>query len=166
MCLAEYLYYNSMENRNLGIFRSDWVFVIVAQWKSYFYLAFCYLMFNISPFFNIISVGIGLGLIVKILHKILFQLTVKYEFTDDLIIYKHGIFNVKTDFIEMYRIKDYSKYQSLLMRIFGVMNIGIHSSDKSHPILILRYLPNIDILNNLRTLINEGRSKHGVYELD
>ncbi|MGL5039929.1 MAG: PH domain-containing protein [Aeromonas sp.] len=57
---------------------------------------------------------------------------VKYELTTERFITKTGVFNKKTDELELYRLKDYSLEEPFFLRMFSLANINLSASDVSH----------------------------------
>lgn len=53
----------------------------------------------------------------------------KYVLTDDRILVRTGVFNLKEDEVRLYRIKDISITKTLIQRIFGLGTIHIASTD-------------------------------------
>ena len=53
----------------------------------------------------------------------------KYVLTDDRVLIRTGVLNLKEDEVRLYRIKDISITKSLMQRIFGLGTIHIVSTD-------------------------------------
>jgi uncharacterized membrane protein YdbT with pleckstrin-like domain len=91
----------------------------------------------------------------------------KYELTTERLRTRHGILSKKTDELELYRIRDYKFDQPFFLRLFSLGNIILETSDKSHPQVILRAIPNGEELREkLRTLVEACRTKKRVREVD
>jgi uncharacterized membrane protein YdbT with pleckstrin-like domain len=102
-----------------------------------------------------------------ILWKWLVVKNTKYELTTERLRMRHGVFNKKTDELELYRVRDYKFDQPFLLRIFSLGNIILQSSDKSHPHVVLEAIPNGENLREqLRTYVEECRTRKGVREVD
>jgi uncharacterized membrane protein YdbT with pleckstrin-like domain len=61
----------------------------------------------------------------------------EYIFKADRLIISSGVLNKKSDFLEYFRIKDYTITHSLIERILGLCSIEIISTDRSNPLLNL-----------------------------
>ena len=102
-----------------------------------------------------------------ILYKWLVIKNTKYELTTERIKTKSGILNKITNDLELYRIKDYTLEQPFLLRIFGLSNIKLKTSDKSDPLLSMIAIENgEDILEKIRFYTEEARKNKGVKEFD
>jgi len=102
-----------------------------------------------------------------ILWKWLVVKNTKYELTTERLRMRHGVFNKKTDELELYRVRDYKFDQPFFLRIFSLGNIILQSSDKSHPHVVLRAIPNGEELREqLRTYVEACRTRKGVREVD
>jgi uncharacterized membrane protein YdbT with pleckstrin-like domain len=91
----------------------------------------------------------------------------KYELTTERLRMRHGVFSKHTDELELYRVRDYKLQQPFFLRIFSLGNIVLQTSDKSHPHVVLTAIPNgEDLREQLRTYVEECRTRKGVRELD
>jgi len=91
---------------------------------------------------------------------------VRYEISPEQIKYTRGVLQVKIDFLEMYRIKDFDQRQSLIMSMLGIMHIRLMTSDISHPMLVMKGIPKSNIADVLRELIEQSRRENRVYAID
>lgn len=101
---------------------------------------------------NFASIFIFLLIIIN-LWKIISVKNKYFVFDDDRIIMYNGIFNKDIDYIEYYRIKDYTVKQNIIQRFFNLHNIKIISTDRTHPNLNIKYLKNF---NNTEELLRNG----------
>lgn len=62
----------------------------------------------------------------------------RYSITEDRLFLETGFFNIRTEEILLYRIRDISLSRKLTQRIFGVGSIRIISSDKTMPELLIK----------------------------
>jgi len=85
----------------------------------------------------------------------------------DSLIERKGVFNVTTDEIEFFRIKDVRLYEPILFRLVGLSTLTIVTSDKMKPKIVLRGIRNGE---QKRTFIKASmmisRRKEGVREFD
>lgn len=78
-----------------------------------------------------------------------------------------GVLNKKIDDVELYRIKDIQLKRSLFLRLFGLGNIYIITSDVTNPEIILRAIPDsVDLRMRLREMVEAARKERGVREFD
>lgn len=102
-----------------------------------------------------------------ILWKWLVVKNTKYELTTERLRMRHGVLNKNTDDLELYRVRDYKLDQPFFLRIFSLGNIILQTSDKSHPHVVLKAIPNGEELREqLRTYVEACRTRKGVRELD
>lgn len=111
---------------------------------------------------------VGVGLVIIALRW-LQNIATTYELTDQRLIIRTGIFNKKTDEIELYRIKDVTVAYSLINQWVDIGAISISSSDPTTQggSLVLRDVPRARaIREELRTLVDKARQARRVRELD
>lgn len=102
-----------------------------------------------------------------ILWKWLVVKTTRYELTTERLRTQYGVLNKRTDDLELYRITDYRLEQPLLLRLFSLGNIILVTYDRSHPVVVLRAVPNAeDLLEKLRTYIEASRGAKRVREVN
>ena len=91
----------------------------------------------------------------------------KYELTTERLKTRHGVLNKKMDELELYRVRDYKLEQPIFLRLFGLGNITLQTSDKSNPLVTIRAIPDGEQLREqLRNAVEECRVKKGVREVD
>ena len=102
-----------------------------------------------------------------ILWKWLVIKNTKYVLTTERLRTQHGILNKETDELELYRVRDYKVDQPFFLRIFSLGNMTLQTSDRSHPVMTLRAIPNNeDLRDKLRTHVEACRMKKNVREVD
>lgn len=125
---------------------------------------------QIVNFWNFVFWGLLFWLVFPLfimLWKWLDVKNTKYELTTQRLRTRYGILNKKTDELELYRVRDYKLEQPFFFRIFSLGNIILKTSDKSHPIIILKAIPNgEEIREKLRTYVEDCRVKKRVREVD
>lgn len=90
-----------------------------------------------------------------------------YELTSERLKLRSGVLNKELDEVELYRVRDYKLEQPFFLRLFGLGNITMQTSDRSHPRLTLRAVRNGEQLyEQLRQAVEQSRAKKGVRELD
>lgn len=95
--------------------------------------------------------------------------TQTYRITaDGRFLWTHGILNRKTEFIELYRIKDFLLSAPVHLRPLGLANLTIITSDPSTGgKLRLQAIPRAeDAISLLRPLVEKARMAKGVREID
>jgi uncharacterized membrane protein YdbT with pleckstrin-like domain len=106
------------------------------------------------------------GAVVAIPYAIWQYLVVKYqvyELTSQRLKMHRGVLNKKTDELELYRVKDTRFDQPFFLRLFGLGNIVIVSSDATTPDSMIPAVANgSDLREQLRTLVESRRDEKRV----
>ena len=91
----------------------------------------------------------------------------RYVVSDQRVRVAQGVFNKRTDSIELYRVKDVVLLQPLGLRLFGLGNVELRTSDMTSPLLVLHAVPDPAALREKVLLAAEARrDAKGVRELD
>ena len=91
----------------------------------------------------------------------------RYAVTDQRIRVTQGVFNKQTDSLELYRVKDVVLFEPFGLRLFGLGNIELRTSDTTSPLLTLRAVPQPAALREKVLLAAEARrDAKGVREMD
>ena len=102
-----------------------------------------------------------------ILWKWLVVKNTKYELTTERLKIRHGVLNKKMDDLELYRVRDFKLERPFFLRLFSLGNIILQTSDKSHPVVILRAIRNGEqIREQIRNMVEACRVKKRVREVD
>ena len=92
---------------------------------------------------------------------------IKYELTTERLKTRHGVINKKMDELELYRVRDYKFDQPIFLRLFGLGNITLQTSDQATPVVIIRAIPNGEALREqIRNAVEDCRVKKRVREVD
>jgi len=90
-----------------------------------------------------------------------------YKLTNERIILHRGVLNKITDELELYRVKDHRLERPLFLRIFGLGNIILITSDQLNKEVMLIALKDSEKLReSIRRLVEERRKVRNVRELD
>lgn len=101
-----------------------------------------------------------------LLGRFWYMSSVRWIITDKQIKYIRGIFNTKKDYMELYRIIDYSEKQSFIQSLIGVKDVYIVSGDVSNPILrIYGVKNNLNIVEIISTQVELIKERKKVYEI-
>ena len=91
----------------------------------------------------------------------------RYEFYERTMIERKGIFSVTRTEVSYYRIKSILVEEPLWMRIFGLSNVIIKTSDEFNNIVTLYAVPNgTELRSILREVTDQRRTEQGVKEFD
>lgn len=90
-----------------------------------------------------------------------------YELTSQRLRIRSGILNKKVDELELFRVKDYSMEQPFLLRLVGLGNLTMITSDATSPTVAIRAIPGIEaVREKLRTAVQAERDRKRVRQLD
>ena len=90
-----------------------------------------------------------------------------FEFTSERLRIYEGILNQEINEVELYRVKDTRLEKPFWLRIFGLSNIVLQTSDRSLPEVNIRAVRNgIEIREKLRKQVETLRDKKRVREVD
>jgi membrane protein YdbS with pleckstrin-like domain len=93
----------------------------------------------------------------------------KYELTSQRLRLTRGVLARRIEDVELYRIKDITFDQPVMLRIFSLANIQLSSSDLTSPQLVLQALSAEDALQlreTMRTHVECQRARKRVREID
>lgn len=84
---------------------------------------------------------------------------------DEQIMHEHGVFTTQRDYIELYRVVDYSEHRSFIQILLGLKTVNIYSGDRTNPRLdIIGVRKDIDVIGNLRTKVEYNKSVRNIHE--
>jgi uncharacterized membrane protein YdbT with pleckstrin-like domain len=90
-----------------------------------------------------------------------------YELTSQRLVFRSGVFNRKTEEIELYRLRDSSLDEPLLLRLFGAGNIVLYATDASSPTLVLRAVKGAAVVRQkLRAAVEAVREQKRVRSIE
>lgn len=87
----------------------------------------------------------------------------KYAATDEKLLIRTGVLNVKEEEVRLYRILDLTLKRTLFQRLWGLGTIHVCSVDKSTPEFEILNIKNPEIVKNmLSDMVEEERRKKRV----
>ena len=87
----------------------------------------------------------------------------KYVATDEKLLIRTGVLNVKEEEVRLYRILDLTLKRTLFQRLWGLGTIHVCSADKSTPEFEILNIKNPEIVKNmLSDMVEEERRKKRV----
>ena len=90
-----------------------------------------------------------------------------YELTEERFREKTGILSQTIEELELYRVRDYSVEKPFIMRLFGLGNLTLLTSDKTNPKIYLYAIKNVESVRDLfRKNVEATRKKTGTKEVD
>jgi len=142
-----------------------------SQWVHIWYYIFCILLAAAAlggiPFTAGLS---AIGLVVPALMWLVrwwITKTTSYELTTQRLKIASGILNRKLDELELFRVKDYAMDQPLFLRMLGLGNLTLVTSDASTPTIAIKAIPGVeDVREKLRAAVSSERDRKRVREMD
>jgi uncharacterized membrane protein YdbT with pleckstrin-like domain len=78
-----------------------------------------------------------------------------------------GLLNRRSDELELFRVKDYTLEQPFLLRMVGLGNLRLLTSDSSTPTVELRAIGGVaEVREKLRNAVQSERDRKRVREMD
>ncbi len=91
----------------------------------------------------------------------------RYTLTAERLVCQQGVFHRTQDEVELYRIKDYTITAPLSYRWLGLANLVLITSDRTHPELLLKGIPDAyQVKELIRSQVEALRMQKGVREID
>ena len=91
----------------------------------------------------------------------------QYQLTTERLIWTRGIFTRRQDQVELYRVRDVSMVQPFYLRVLGLGNILVMSSDISTPNdHLLAVKQPQDVLDLVRAAVEAVRDRRGIRAID
>lgn len=141
-------------------------YAIYKQFPYIFVLLISLSLIAFFPQYSSIFLWVAGVFLLRIVYGILYFRLILIEIFPDRLSIRKGVFSYSKSFLELYRVKDYEVKQSFFMRIFGMMSITLHTSDKTSPTLDLVGIPKSDIVDVIRDYVEAQRKLKGVREFD
>lgn len=149
-----------------------------SQWVHFWYYFFCILLAAgigvAATVFGLATAGVGaLSYIALVIPLIMWLMrwwitkSTTYELTSQRLRIRSGILNKKVDELELFRVRDYTMDQPLLLRIVGLGNLTMITSDASTPTVSMRAIHDVEaVREKLRSAVQSERDRKRVRQLD
>ncbi|MDB6003687.1 MAG: hypothetical protein JWR15_674 [Prosthecobacter sp.] len=149
-----------------------------SQWVHFWYYFFCLLLAGGIGFaatvFGLATAGIGaLGYVALVIPLMMWLIRwwatkcTTYELTSQRLRIRSGILSKRTDEMELFRVRDYTMEQPFLLRLVGLGNMTLITSDATTPTLAMRAIPGIEVVREkLRTAVQNERDRKRVRQMD
>jgi uncharacterized membrane protein YdbT with pleckstrin-like domain len=142
-----------------------------SQWIHFWFYFFCVLLAIGCLVAAAFTAGLAaIGLVVPLVMWIArwwVTKTTLYELTSQRLRKSSGIFNRVVDELELFRVKDYSMEQPFFLRMLGLGNLRMVTSDATTPIVAIKAIPNVqDVREKLRNAVQAERDRKRVRQFD
>ncbi|MDH7445839.1 PH domain-containing protein [Aquimarina sp. 2201CG14-23] len=113
-----------------------------------------------------LTLAFGVGLLLALWKYYDTKLN-KLEITNQRVIEYRGILSRTTDELELYRVKDLKHEQPFFLRILGLSNIVLDTTDHSNALLKIKGIASgKELKEQLRQAVDRRRDVKGVREVD
>jgi uncharacterized membrane protein YdbT with pleckstrin-like domain len=135
--------------------------LIFTLYRVYIYLA------EIRELFPLYAIIITYALLIfYLIYRYLFLINISWTISDEQLIYRRGVISIEIDYLELYRIYDYTEYSTFLDRIFHLKNVRIVSTDHTSPTLTIKGINyKEDLLTELRSKVEQRKDQRRIYEI-
>ena len=135
--------------------------LIYTLYRVYIYLAE---IKELLPLYAIIITYVLL--IAYLIYRYLFLINISWTISDEQLIYRRGVISIEIDYLELYRIYDYTEYSTFLDRIFHLKNVRIVSTDHTSRSLTIKGINyKEDLLTELRSKVEQRKDQRRIYEI-
>lgn len=109
---------------------------------------------------------LGSVTLLMMLYGCLYLSKLQFIITAEQLIIQHGVFHRSSDYIELYRIVDFSEQRDILEQLFGLKTVSIYSGDRTNPKLdIYGVMEKVDVVGIIRERVEYNKQRRGVYEI-
>lgn len=93
--------------------------------------------------------------------------TTVFTLTNERLLVTRGILTRHQDNLELYRVRDYCVKQPILLRMLGLGNLELLTSDTMTPNVIIAAIPDVEgVREKLRTSVEAARDRKRVRQMD
>ena len=91
----------------------------------------------------------------------------QFELTTERLLTSQGFLSRTTDSLELYRVKDLRIVQPMFLRMFGLENILLMTSDETSPVIVIDHVPSrMRLGDKIRENIEACRVAKGTREVE
>lgn len=149
-----------------------------SQWVHFWYYFFCLLLAaGIIVAATVPALAVpGVGMLAYLALLLPFFMWIgrwvatkctSYELTTQRFRMRTGILNKRVDELELFRVKDYSMEQPLMLRLVGLGNLTMVTADATTPTVSMRAIPGVEgVREKLRNAVQSERDRKRVRQMD
>ena len=109
---------------------------------------------------------LGSVTMLMMLYGCLYLSNLQFIISSEQLIIQHRVFHRSSDYIELYRIVDFSEQRDILEQLFGLKTVSIYSGDRTNPKLdIYGVMEKVDVVGIIRERVEYNKQRRGVYEI-
>lgn len=103
---------------------------------------------------------------VCLMYHFIYIRRIEYRINEEQLIMEHGVFTRKSDYLELYRIIDFTEHRTIMQQICGLKTVTIFSGDRNTPKLDITGVKNdLDLVSLLRERVEQNKRKRSIYEI-
>jgi len=125
-------------------------------------IIFLFLSWKLSPYI----IWFSLAASIFVLYRYVYIRRLTYLVTSEYIRITNGILLKRVDQVELFRVKDYIIIQPPVLQLFGLMNVILKSTDGENPVVRLYGIPRSDLIDELRSRVQQARKNNNIYEIN
>ncbi len=120
---------------------------------------------NPATVLTYIALGVVALIVLNLLLRFILVRTVGYRVIDGVLQIESGLLSRRTDMLELFRVRDIVEERPLIMRLVGIGNVSLMSSDVTNPRLTMAAVPrSAELVLVLRDEVNRARSRVRIFE--
>ncbi len=147
---------------NIITLRPHWAQYIISQGLMFLVSMVLFLVAGHKAPFLIL----GTITTLMMLYGCLYLCKLRFIVSSEQLIIQHGIFHRTSDYIELYRIVDFSESRDILEQLFGLKTVSIYSGDRTNPKLdIYGVKEKLDVVAIIRERVEYNKRRKGIYEI-
>lgn len=90
----------------------------------------------------------------------------RFDIGAEQLVFRHGVFSIRRDYIELYRVYDYEENRGFVQVLLGVKTVVVISGDHTSPELYIPGVPaSFDLVSVLRARVEYNKKNKGIYEI-
>ena len=147
--------------------RPHWAQYIISQGMSFIISCALFLVAGHNSItYKMPFVVLGGVMTCIMLYRCLYLYKLRYIITSEQLIIQHGVLTRTSDYIELYRVVDFSENRDILEQLFGLKTVWIFSGDRSNPKLdIYGVKERLDVVRIIRERVEYNKKRKGIYEI-
>lgn len=152
---------------NIITLRPHWAQYIISQGMPF---VICCALFLVAGHdyitYKMLFVVLGAVMTCIMLYEWLYLHKLRYIITSEQLIIQHGVLSRTSDYIELYRVVDFSENRSVMEQLFGLKTVWVFSGDRINPKLdIYGVKENLDVVRIIRERVEYNKRRKGIYEI-
>ena len=91
----------------------------------------------------------------------------RFELTSERLLTSRGFLSRTTDCLELYRVKDMRIVEPFRLRLFGLENVELMTSDETSPVIVVDHIPSsLRLADKIRAQVEACRVTKGTREVE